>query len=97
MENKIIENTEKTINDSLAIGQMIINGNMRIFKISNLTETEVELTSINGETEKRSVMSRKVFSQLFYRKNYTQVKNETSAIRDFNEAGKIGSNRLLVK
>lgn len=99
MENRIITNTEKSINETLEAGQVIINGGSRIFEITNLTDNEVELTAINGDSEnkKKSVMSRKVFCQLFYRKNYNQVSSADKARTEHFQSAAIGSNRFMLK
>lgn len=100
MENKIITNTEKSINETLEVGQVIINGGGRIFEISNLTEDEVELTSTNGDSGsegKKAVMGRKVFCQLFYRKNYNQVSSVENARTEHFQSAAIGSNRFMLK
>ena len=95
--NSIITNTEATINETIKVGQVLANGRTRIFKITKITDTDIELTSVNGEEVKKSIMSRKVFCQLFYRRNYTQVNSEESAVKEMHESGMIGSNRFILK
>lgn len=98
--NKINTNTEKTINESLEIGQVIVNGSGRIFTITNLTDDEVEMTQENGDPGsegKKAVMGRKVFSQLFYRKNYNQVSSVDNARTEHFQSAAIGSNRFMLK
>ena len=97
VDNTVITNSEKSINETLKIGQVVANGRNRIFEITNLTENDIELTSINGEEVKKSIMSRKVFSQLFYRRNYVQVKSVKTAVSEMHNSTMIGSNRFILK
>ena len=94
---KIVTNTEKTINDSIQIGHYIRNGANRLFQISNMNDSQIVLKSINGETTKYTQLSRKIFCQLYYRKNYDQINNPNNFLREVTEAYRTGANRFIIK
>jgi len=94
---KIVTNTEQTINDSIQIGHYLRNGANRLFVISNMNADQIVLKSLNGETTKYTQLSRKTFCQLYYRKNYDQVKSEKTFLREVTEAYRTGANRLIIK
>ena len=94
---KIVTNTEQTINDSIQIGHHLRNGANRLFIISNMNDDQIVLKSLNGETTKYTQLSRKTFCQLYYRKNYDQIKNPNNFLREVTEAYRTGANRLIIK
>jgi hypothetical protein len=93
---KIVSNSEQAIDETIETGQVVRNGSGRGFTLE-VGETDVTLTPINDSTGKRVVLSRRVFSQLYYRKNYTQVPEGMDPLKDSAVAASIGSNRFLVK
>ena len=94
---KIITNTIQTINQSISKGQFIRNGGNRLFQITGLTDTQIQLTSINGESVKNSILSKSVFVKLFYMGNYSQVKSPETFITEMVESRKTGADRFLIK
>ena len=94
---KIVTNTEKTINDSIQIGHYIRNGANRLFQIANMNDSQIVLKSINSETTKYTQLSRKTFCQLYYRKNYDQIKNPNNFLREVMESYRTGANRFIIK
>lgn len=93
---KIITNSEASINDSIQTGQHIRNGFNRLFKLE-VGETEVTLTSIGGEKDGKQVtMSRKVFVQLYYRKNYDQVKDPKNFMKEVIASHSVGGSRFMI-
>lgn len=95
--SKIDSTNESTINGTLEIGMTIRNGANRAFTITALTPTQIQLTSLNGETVKRTVLNRNIFCQLFARKNYEQVYNPNKLFTEFVEAKRVGANRFIIK
>jgi hypothetical protein len=95
--NKINTASEKTINETLKNGQFIRNGATRLFEIVNLTDTTVDLICKNDESIKPTRLSRKVFVQLYYRKNYVQSTNPANFSREAIELKITGSERYLIK
>jgi len=93
---KINGSTESTINQSLTIGQRVINGYNNIFTITNLTDSQIVLLLDNPIETKRLVMSRKVFVQLYYRRNYTQLVTN-NPIKEMIDSKSIGSTRFMIK
>ncbi len=96
MENRINTTSETAINSTLQIGQRIRNGNNRWFQIAGLSETQIALRALNGETEKITQFSRRVFVQLYYRKNYDQL-TTSNPTREAIEAHRTGANRFIIK
>jgi hypothetical protein len=94
---KILTNTAKTINETLSIGQFLRNGGNRVFEITSLDSSSIQLTSINGEREQILNLSRTVFVKLFFMGNYAQVTNPANALNEAIESRKSGANRFLVK
>jgi hypothetical protein len=97
MKNKICTNTENAINESIQVGQFIRNGASRLFEISALSEMEIVLTCKNDERIKPTRLSRKVFAQLYFRKNYTQVNNPEKFNTECIESIRSGADRFLIK
>ena len=95
--NRIITNTETTINETLQNGQFIRNGASRLFEISNVNENTVTLICHNDANIKPTRISRKIFVQLYFRKNYTQVANPANFNREYVEAIRSGADRFLIK
>jgi hypothetical protein len=94
---KIITNTIQTINQTISKGQFIRNGGNRLFQITGINDTQIQLTSINGESVKNSLMSKSVFVKLFYMGNYSQVKSKETFTNEMIESKKIGADRFLIK
>ena len=94
---KIDTTNETTINETIKTGMVIRNGSNRAFEITALTPTKIQLTSLNGETVKRTVFARNTFCQLFARKNYDQVINPSKINSEFMEAKRVGANRFIIK
>ena len=94
---KIKTNTARTINETLSIGQFLRNGGNRVFEITAINATQILLRSVNGESVKTSILSRKVFAKLFYMGNYAQVTNPNNALNEAMESKKIGADRFLIK
>jgi len=95
--NTINTTSETTINATIAKGQIIRNGANNIFEITALNETAIELTTTNAIVEKTINMSRKVFVQLYARKNYVQVANMKTVLSEIVESRRTGASRFLVK
>jgi hypothetical protein len=89
--------SETTINATIAKGQIIRNGANNIFEITALNETAIEMTTTNAIVEKTINMSRKVFVQLYARKNYVQVVNMKTVLSEIVESRRTGASRFLVK
>lgn len=95
--NRINSTTEQTINQTLAVGQYLRNGANQIFLIGALSETQI-LLQLQDPTKPRNLqLSRKVFCQLYYRKNYDQVINPAKWVNEWIEAKSVGATRFLVK
>ena len=95
--NTINTTSENTINSSIAKGQIIRNGANNFFEITALNETAIEMTTTNALVEKTINMSRKVFVQLYARKNYVQVVNMKTVLSEIVESRRTGASRFLVK
>jgi hypothetical protein len=95
--SKIITNTVKTIAETIAKGQFLRNGSNRLFEIAQVTETQVVLKSINGETEKTSILSKEVFCKLYYMGNYSQVTSPERFMVESIESKRTGADRFLIK
>jgi len=89
--------SETTINATIAKGQIIRNGANNIFEITALNETAIQMTTTNAIVEKTINMSRKVFVQLYARKNYVQVVNMKTVLSEIVESRRTGASRFLVK
>jgi len=89
--------SENTINATIAKGQIIRNGANNIFEITALNENAIEMTTTNAIVEKTINMSRKVFVQLYARKNYIQVVNMKTILSEIVESRRTGATRFLVK
>lgn len=94
--SKIVTNTEKSINETIQTGQVVRNGAGRGFRLE-VGETDVTLVPVNDTTGKTVVLSRKVFAQLYYRNNYTQVPDGVDPLKDSAVAASVGGNRFLLK
>ena len=94
---KIITNTIQTINQTISKGQFIRNGGNRLFEITGINDTQIQLTSVNGESVKNSILSKSVFVKLFYMGNYSQVKSKETFTNEMIESKKIGADRFLIK
>ena len=94
---KIITNTIQTISESITKGQFIRNGGNRLFQITGINDTQIQLTSVNGESVKNSILSKSVFVKLFYMGNYSQVKSPETFITEMVESRKTGADRFLIK
>lgn len=89
--------SENTINATIAKGQIIRNGANNIFEITALNENAIQMTTTNAIIEKTINMSRKVFVQLYARKNYVQVMNTKNILSEIVESRRTGASRFLVK
>lgn len=89
--------SETTINSTIAKGQIIRNGANNIFEITALNENAIQMTTTNAIVEKTINMSRKVFVQLYARKNYVQVVNTKNILSEIVESRRTGASRFLVK
>ena len=78
-------------------GQLIRNGAISTFKITNITDATVELTATNGNVGKTSIMTKTVFAQLYALKNYIQIMNPEKMILEVMEARRTGAERFLIK
>ena len=94
---KIITTSVNTINATISKGQYIRNGSNRLFQITGLNATQIQLTSVNGETPKSTIFSREVFSKLYYMRNYSQVSSPERFISEMVESKKTGADRFLIK
>jgi hypothetical protein len=94
---KIITTSVNTIIASITKGQFIRNGGNRLFEITGVSDTQIQLTSINGESVKNSILSKSVFVKLFYMGNYSQVKSKETFTNEMIESKKIGADRFLIK
>jgi hypothetical protein len=95
--SKIITTSVNTIIASITKGQFIRNGGNRLFQITGLNDTQIRLTSVNGETERTSILSKQVFAKLFYMGNYSQVNSKETFITEMIESRKTGADRFLIK
>ena len=89
--------SETTINATIAKGQIIRNGANNIFEITALNEDAIQMTTTNAIVEKTINMSRKVFVQLYARKNYVQVMNTKNILSEIVESRRTGASRFLIK
>jgi hypothetical protein len=89
--------SETTINATIAKGQIIRNGANNIFEITALNDNAIQMTTTNAIVEKTINMSRKVFVQLYARKNYVQVANMKTVLSEIVESRRTGASRFLVK
>jgi hypothetical protein len=96
---KINTNTRTTINDSLMVGQCVRNGGARMFEITALDESQITLKALNPDKKKEGqtlTMGRKVFVDLYYLKNYDQIRSISNARREIIEAKATGADRFLL-
>lgn len=97
MKNRIVTNTEKTIDETIETGQIVRNGMGRAFELE-VSEDTVTLNPLNNALDgKTAVLSRKVFCQLYYRKNYTEVVGGMDPLKDAAQARTVGGDRFLLK
>jgi hypothetical protein len=97
--NKIDTCNRETIFNSLMVGQVVRNGGGRIFEISGLDEAQVHLKPLNddkGRTGRILTMGRKVFAELYYLKNYDQVRSYANVRREIIDAKSTGADRFLL-
>jgi len=94
--NKINTASERAINESIATGQVIRNGGGRAFKLE-VAENEVTLHPLNDTIGKTCVLGRKVFVQLYWRKNYVQIPEGMNPLTDANTSRTMGSERFIIK
>ena len=95
--SKIITTTVNTIKATISKGQFIRNGGNRLFEITGLNETQIQLTSVNGETEKFTIFAKEVFAKLFRMGNYVQVTSPERFVSEMIESRKTGADRFLIK
>ena len=95
--NRINTTNESTINNSLEVGQYLRNGSNSVFRIGALSDTQILLQLEDNINPKNLTLSRKVFVQLYYRKNYDQILNPSNWLREWAEAKAVGATRFLVK
>jgi hypothetical protein len=96
---KINTSTRKTIFDSLEIGQIVRNGGGRLFEIEGLDENQVHLKPLNADKDKTGrilTMGRKVFAELYYLKNYDQVRSLPNVRKEIMDAKATGADRFLL-
>jgi hypothetical protein len=95
--NKINTTTESTINSTIEVGHYLRNGSNQVFRIGALSPTQI-LLQLQDPTHPRNLtLSRKVFCQLYYRKNYDQVLDPNRAISEWVHAKSVGATRFLIK
>jgi len=94
---KIITTTTNTICATIAKGQFIRNGGNRLFEITGLNETQIQLTSVNGESEKFTIFSKEVFAKLFRMGNFVQVASPARFMIEMIESRKTGADRFLIR
>jgi len=95
--SKIITTTVNTIIASISKGQFIRNGGNRLFEITIVNDTQVVLTSVNGEKEQNTILSKEVFAKLFRMGNYVQVSSPARFMTEMIESRKTGADRFLIK
>lgn len=95
-KNQINTNTTTLINQTLQVGQLLINGSNRVFQILQLDDTQILLQSTDAIETRQSLLSRLVFSKLVYMRNYMQVFSE-NPLNEVIEATRIGGTRLMIK
>jgi hypothetical protein len=95
--SKIITKNTNTFIASITKGQFIRNGGNRLFEITGVSDTQIQLTSRNGETEKTTILSKVVFAKLYYMGNYTQVTSPERFTIEMIESRKTGADRFLIK
>lgn len=100
LEFKRIDISNKaSINASLEVGQHIRNASGRIFEIAGLDEQQVFLKALNPDkTHVGQVLTlgRKVFVDLYYLKNYDQIRNTKYPRREIMDAKATGADRFLL-
>jgi hypothetical protein len=94
--NPIKTSSVRAISESLQIGQSLINGSNRVFRIESLNAKQICLVYSDAIETRRSILSREVFAKLVYMNNYMQVKT-ANPLNEAIEATKTGGTRLLVK
>lgn len=100
MKNTITTTSVKTISDSLEVGQMIINGNSRLFELTKITDDEVSMKPHNpdpGKEGKTLTMPRETFCKLFHLRNYSQVSSVETGRSEHINADITGANRFMIK
>jgi hypothetical protein len=95
--NQIVSTNESTIDSTIQVGQYLRNGNNSLFHIGAITPTQVVLQLMDPTNPKTLYLSRKVFVQLYYRKNYDQVKDPKNYIKEWVTAKSVGATRFLIK
>ena len=96
---KINTTSRTTINNTLAIGQCVRNGGGRMFEITALDESQITLKALNPDKKKEGqtlTMGRKVFVDLYYLKNYDQLRSISNARREIIDAKATGADRFLL-
>jgi len=96
----IITNNVQTISDTLEVGQLIINGNSRLFEITSLTDEEISMKPHNpdpGKEDKTLTMPRDTFCKLFHLRNYSQVSSVETGRSEHINADITGANRFMIK
>jgi len=95
--NRINTTSENTINQTIEVGHYLRNGSNQIFRIGAMSATQI-LLQLQDPTHPRTLqLSRKVFCQLYYRKNYDQVINPAKWLTEWVEAKSVGATRYMVK
>ena len=94
---RIVTNTESTIDSTMEVGHYLRNGSRQIFRIGAITPTQVVLQLIDPNNPKTLYISRKVFCQLYWRKNYDQVLNPENWLNEWVNARSVGATRFLIK
>jgi hypothetical protein len=95
--NRINTTTESTIDQTIEVGQYLRNGSNQIFRIGALSPTQILLVLQDPNAPKQLTLSRRVFAQLYYRKNYDQVINPEKWLNEWVHAKSVGATRFLVK
>jgi hypothetical protein len=95
--NRINTTSESTIDQTIEIGQYLRNGSNQIFRIAALSPTQILLQLQDPNKPKQLTLSRRVFAQLYYRKNYDQIINPEKWLTEWVEAKSVGATRLMIK
>ena len=95
--SKIITTTANTIIATITKGQFIRNGGNRLFEITTVNDTQIVLTSVNGEKEQSVILSKEVFAKLFRMGNYVQVTSPERFMVESIESRKTGADRFLIR
>ena len=86
----------QTLRETLKSGQYIRNGGLQLFQILAIVNNQI-LIQNQDQTQQRLQMSLTTFIQLWLRKNYQQVLQPETYLREWVESKQVGATRFLVR